>query len=605
MATGIEAAGLVLAAIPLILAGLQFYAEGIVVTKRYWKYKEEVNSLLYELRAENTMYINCINILLFGVVSQKDMAEFLKDPGGSRWKEKKFDQDLQRRLGASYDTYMETVQQMIKTADKFKEKLKLDQSGKPQFNQLTSFKEHYKRLKFSLKKSDYAELVTRLRNANHALHRMTAQTAYIENHQLAPKTKREYIPNFRAIKNNASSFHSALTTGWNCPCRANHGVNLRLEARMESLGDDSDSDDDTMKGPFHVLFCYDHFPTSKVSSSNVTTSNVSTSKNTASISTSTVSASTLSNTRPNPWSWEEADVRIELNPPETQPSTTPIPTTQPTKSVQFAQPKMQSAVHAALTPHPNLQPIKDLCSAIRTLQNPQRDVCFSLLAHEIAFQKYGIHIYPCKRLPPASDTSSWSISSLRSVLDDAAFARQDRLKLAVTLASSCLQLHETPWLGASWGKDTIFFVKRPGEVVYDQPFVAHGRLAGAGTTRCMPASMSRIIRNQTLYALGVALIELWYGKALAELRRDGDGPCGVGGEQLDFMTEWNVADRLVDDLYSEAGGKYSDAVRRCIRCDFDRRASSLEDAQFQRAVYQGVVTQLKENYEFLYQGYPS
>jgi hypothetical protein len=570
MATGIEAAGLVLGSIPLILAGLQFYAEGIAITKRYWKYKEEMNSLLYELRAENTMYINCINILLFGVVSQKDMAEFLKDPGGNRWKEQKFDQDLQRRLGASYGTYMETVQQMIKTADKFKEKLKLDQSGKPQFNQLTSFKEHYKRLKFSLKKSDYAELITRLRNANHALHRMTAQTAYIENHQLAPKAKREYIPNFRAIKNNASSFHSALTTGWNCPCRANHGVNLRLEARMESLGDDSDSD---------VLFCYDHYPTSKVPT-----------------------------TKTDPWTWEEADVRIEHNPPQNPPpSTSSTPSTQPTRSVQFAQSKMQSAVHAALTPHPNLQPIKDLCSAIRTLQNPQRDVCFSLLAHEIAFQKYGVHIYPCKRLPAADDMASWSISSLRSVLDDAAFARQDRLKLAVTLASSCLQLHETPWLGASWGKDNIFFVKRPGKVLYDQPFVAHGadpRLAGA-TTRCMPASMGRIIRNQTLYALGVALIELWYGKSLAELRKEGDGPSGVGGEQLDFMTEWNVADRLVDDLYSEAGGKYSDAVRRCIRCDFDRRASSLEDAQFQRAVYQGVVTQLKENYEFLYQRYPS
>lgn len=40
MVTGVEAAGLVLGSIPLILAGLQFYVEGIHVTKRYWKYKE-------------------------------------------------------------------------------------------------------------------------------------------------------------------------------------------------------------------------------------------------------------------------------------------------------------------------------------------------------------------------------------------------------------------------------------------------------------------------------------------------------------------------------------------------------------------------------------
>jgi hypothetical protein len=60
MASGVEAAGIVLGAIPLILAGLQFYAEGIGVTKRYWKYREEVNSLLVELRTENSIYINSI-----------------------------------------------------------------------------------------------------------------------------------------------------------------------------------------------------------------------------------------------------------------------------------------------------------------------------------------------------------------------------------------------------------------------------------------------------------------------------------------------------------------------------------------------------------------
>jgi hypothetical protein len=40
--SGIEVAGLVLGAIPLILAGLQFYGEGINVTKRYAKYGQLV-----------------------------------------------------------------------------------------------------------------------------------------------------------------------------------------------------------------------------------------------------------------------------------------------------------------------------------------------------------------------------------------------------------------------------------------------------------------------------------------------------------------------------------------------------------------------------------
>ena len=273
------------------------------------------------------------------------------------------------------------------------------------------------------------------------------------------------------------------------------------------------------------------------------------------------------------------------------------------KGVRFAK-QAKKAVQAALEPQPNMQPIKDLCSAIYTLQKPQRDVCFSLLVNEIAKQKYGVHIYPMKQLPP--DTDAWLVSSLRTVLDDSEFARRDRLKLAVILASSVLQLHETPWLDDNWGKDSIFFVKRPGKAIYDQPFVSQhfNRTTQTATTGTTPSAMSRIIRNQTLYALGVALIELWYGKTLVELHKDVDGPHNTGIPQVDSMTEYNTADRLVDELYSEAGGKYSDAVRRCIRCDFDRRASSLEDAQFQRAVYQGVVAQLKENYEFMFQHHP-
>jgi hypothetical protein len=568
MATGIEAAGLVLGAIPLILAGLQFYAEGISVTKRLWKYKEEVSIILHDLRAENTMFVNSINILLIGVVSQKEMVEFLNDPKGERWKEEKFDRKLRARLRTSYDSYMGSITQMVTIAEKFQEQLKLDKSGKPQFSEKNAFKEHYKRLKFSLKKSDYKELMDRLRRANESLDRLTNQTTKLETHQ----RERQSVPNFRTIKERADSFYSALRSGWTCPCQADHTVSLRLEPRMDDATSDDDDDDEhdhKMRDPFHVLFHYNHHHPATVTPPNTS----------------------------RPWCWEEADVRVEF---EEQEAAAVAGNAQKSKSVRFAKQNMKKAVKAALEPQPDLQPIKDLCAAISDLQKPQRDVCFSLLASEIAIQKYGVHIYPTKK--QLSNTDTWSVSSLRMLLDDSGFARRDRLKLAVTLASSVLQLHETPWLDQSWGKDSIFFVKRPGMTVYDQPFVSqHFSQAVPIATTGFPSSMSRIIRNQPLYALGVALIELWYGKTISELHQDHDGPQNTGIPQVDLMTEWNSADRLVDELYNEAGGKYSDAVRRCIRCDFDSRASSLGDVRFQRDVYQGVVAQLKENYEFMFQ----
>jgi hypothetical protein len=298
----------------------------------------------------------------------------------------------------------------------------------------------------------------------------------------------------------------------------------------------------------------------------------------------------------NPWTWEEADVHITRAEPGV---TVAEPSATSGKSVRFAS-SAKSAVKAALGPIPNLQPIQDLCTAISTLQAPQRDVCFDLLANEYAKQKYGIRIYPLKYAPV--DPDAWSILSLRSVLDDSKFTRHDRLRLAVTLASSVLQLRETPWLEENWSKDDILFIKRSDQTMYDQPFVSSGfnRSTLPAATASASSFMNRIIRNQTLYALGLALIELWYNKPLTDLHRPEDGPPETGDPRIDLMTEWNIADRLVDELYTDAGAKYSDAVRRCIRCDFDRRASSLEDVAFQKAVYHGVVSQLKENFDFLY-----
>jgi len=333
---------------------------------------------------------------------------------------------------------------------------------------------------------------------------------------------------------------------------------------MEDLSSDDGDDDDLMLDPFHVLFRYNqiHLPDAS---------------------------------HANPWSWEEADVRIQH-----EPSTCP---NHISKGVRFAEQAIPKAVQAALEPQPDLQPIQDLCSAIGTLQKPQRDVCFSLLANEIVKQKYGVLITPTKQPPP--DRNMWSVSSLRTVLKDPKFTRRDRLKLSVTLASSVLQLHETPWLEKDWGKDSIFFVNRPDKTVYDQPFVSQHLIHTASPpTPDISHQLGMIVRNPTLFALGVALIELWYKRPMADFHEEVDGSQNTGNALFDLMAQFNTADRLSKALYDEAGDTYSDAVRRCIRCDFDSRASSLDNAQLQKAVHQGVVAQLQANYDYLFEHDP-
>ncbi|KAF1961193.1 hypothetical protein CC80DRAFT_232468 [Byssothecium circinans] len=561
MATGVETAGLVLATIPLILECLKFYMKGIETTKRCFKYREQFHSLVRELSTENAVYINTLNLLLDGTVKPKDMAEFLSDPRGSRWKDEKFDRKLKQRLGASYEPYMETMDDLKQTVEKFKQRLKLDPTGKPCFTDEYAFKKYYKGLALSLRKADYDDLLGTIRRSNESLHRITKQTMTLESLQVSRKSDERPVPNYSTINNRAQGFHSALRAGWQCPCHDNHSVNLRLEPRIDCDGSDESDDEEIMRDPFHVLFRNSHHePTSPAGP---------------------VSSNKM-------WTWEEADVHITV---EIQ--STPKTTLVAGKGVRFAD-QAKNAVKAALSPDPDMQPIKNLCAAICTLQKPQRAACLSLLADEYEKQKYDILIYPAK--DPPVDTEAWTTSTLRTVLQDPAFARRNRLQLAVTLASSVLQLHETPWLDDNWTKDDILFIKRSDKIVYNHPFVSQHFAAPkqSESINNVPALMRRIIRNQSLYGLGISLIELWHGKAISELKKTEDE------SETTFMTEFNTADRLVDELYSDAGGKYADAVRRCIRCDFDHRATSLENTAFQRAVYQGVVAQLKENFDFLH-----
>jgi hypothetical protein len=103
-------------------------------------------------------------------------------------------------------------------------------------------------------------------------------------------------------------------------------------------------------------------------------------------------------------------------------------------------------------------------------------------------------------------------------------------------------------------------------------------------------TFGRVIRNQTLFTLGILLIELLYGTSIEELQSPRDVDCKNTPGVV-----WCTAERLVDEEIEFQGGPlYLDAVRRCIRCDFDRKESNLDDEAFQQAVFDGVVTPLEK-----------
>jgi hypothetical protein len=240
---------------------------------------------------------------------------------------------------------------------------------------------------------------------------------------------------------------------------------------------------------------------------------------------------------------------------------------------------------------PAESPIDDLCEEL--LSKRKQAGCIGFLNDE-SNREYYIHtVYPPTTL--GDDLSLAQLLSRKQSEGIPALLGRDKYELAVILATSILQLHSTPWLDRNNWKEHIRFVRAKGKkspfAYIQKRFDAHVQTA-ASAQRARRGSFSSPIRNETIFALGITLIELSLGRTLRYFETADDlGPDG----QPNFLTDLSIAQRLVmEEVSQKEGERYANTVNRCINCIFDGIDPSLEDEQFRQAFYQSAVVPLKE-----------
>jgi hypothetical protein len=117
-------------AFPPILASIEFYAEGISVTKRYWRYRKDMEHMEHMLRTEHSIFTNSCEIILVGIISSTDMTDFLTVVMGTFKSTPEQRGNFRERLGRSLDTYLESIQEMVTILDELSQQLKLDEKYK-------------------------------------------------------------------------------------------------------------------------------------------------------------------------------------------------------------------------------------------------------------------------------------------------------------------------------------------------------------------------------------------------------------------------------------------------------------------------------------------
>lgn len=274
--SGLEVAGLVLGAFPIALEVLDRYKEA-ATRFGFWKNikakHKECHSLL---KFHQLSYMNNLKLLLLPLTGLNDtrIDELLRNPGGKAWTEAgTVSEVLEKRLGDSYDIYLQCIGDFKKWLEAMNHKLAFDPETKLHRESLsavsqlaTSTLDHrwltrnnksrstadivkdqakwqFYRFRFSQAEKERTEIFAKLASCNDRLSKLLKISG--DDVQLVQERVSKGNGEINAICRfwrQAGRVFTALSTVWNCNCRAQHSAGLLLEHRTSTTSE------------FHLLY---------------------------------------------------------------------------------------------------------------------------------------------------------------------------------------------------------------------------------------------------------------------------------------------------------------------------------------------------------------
>jgi hypothetical protein len=406
------------------------------------------------------------------------------------------------------------------------------------------------------------DLVDEISKDNTALSRLVQQSSTLE--PTRSSRKRLSTHNVRA---NASSMFTGLQKAIHSSCKSAHTASLYVKAMDKKTRVQEPTEEYTGGETFRVVLHH------------------------------TTTAGEII-----PWLCKETEIRLRLNTVAVEDTIkAPISPRKAAKSkVRFVDEtllptdissvKMLSSPQiTAMTPE-----IRDLCGSIVSLQARDCGICLGYLADAQKLLQFGVF----RPEAPIVDTDSFSMLSLGDILrnranvDGRRLSVANRRRLAASLALGLIYLHDTPWLSKQWGHNEITFFCNSGRILAEHPFVSTS--LGTQSASADPITYftkSPAIANESMFALGILLIELCLHQSLEEMLLPADlNPDGTKHAASEFL----AALRLLNIIDEEASSRYGNAIRHCIQYPMNQGIASLDDDAFKQALYDNVVAALEE-----------
>ncbi|KAI4702762.1 hypothetical protein J4E89_010296 [Alternaria sp. Ai002NY15] len=563
--SGIEVAGLVLGALPLIIQAITSYKEGLDPIKGFLKWDKELPKLIRKLGAQHDQFNQTIQILFGSITTDAEWLKMSTDPRASLelWKSK--ETALQEKLQNTYKSYQNTMTEIARIMTKIASKLDLEKAAELTRNDLEAILaahpkkaddtfEFGKRVKFAMNKKSVKGLLDELDECNRQLERFTEKSEKIETFHKA--TKPSYATRLQKLQRYAKILHESLNLCWSCACKSSHTASLQLEPRESVFASKHHKMYNSAKTSFNVSF-------------------------------STIS----SDSHGAPWLFQAAEFHVDDE--EEEGCLTPMPSPKPrvTKSVSFGSLPPYAVLDPGTSSLPSYEEVSDLCASIQQLHKTSSTIGFSLNSKSKLRGAYSVD---------SADAyiPSTELISLETLLErppvvngrKSKLSKKQRHGLALTLASSILYLNSTPWLASKWtAKDILFHQSsdptRPIDVT--RPYLAPSLFDIPKDGEKKPKPMT--FENNILLALAVALLELYFGTTAEKYQKseidDGvvNAPVPEEWKLLTLVHTWSRKEA------EEMSAAFQSAIAYC-----SSPMASLQNADCLQSAVENIVLPLQE-----------
>lgn len=418
--SGIEVAGLVLGALPIVLSALKKYKGSCQPLMDWINFRETLGNLARPITFEIRLFNQNLQLLLLRVVENQDIRQAMcDDPRHLGWKEPQLDARLRDSLGGNYDCVIDQISGMDEQLQRSRKVLDVEQ-GNTQWltDPNPDGKRRYQRLKVCMNKARTEKFAAAFAKDNAALKELLRTQRDMDVANSGSLVGR-LLENGRLA---ARNLYSAFMRGWLGDCSSTHSASLRLERRP--AGSTNQRWSTRQKPDFVVLL--GHWSNSDPSQSRTWTETVIVPR--AKQDDFSPTSTPLGHCRPDFLQRLQDDAAIKA------PRVRFAPQTE-SSFVTTTQTSDDASMSAA-------QVVTDLCHALHTFTQSS---CIGYLTHDNS-DKYFLTQW---KQDAVSDEKLISLADLLERPLDPAHSRSNfplRLQLSVLVTSGVLQLWSTGWL---------------------------------------------------------------------------------------------------------------------------------------------------------------